>query len=324
MLAYLANSIRAGGREAPYSLVAALDSGWRLPQADGITLNEWTARDLGAKPGDAVSSITTSGNRTGASHRDRPFPCGKIVPITGAAADRDFAPDYPGITGSESLHDWDPPFPLDLERIRPVDEQYWKHTAPRPRGSSVSRGQQLWQSRFGRLTSIRISPTYPGLRSEELREALDPPEGLAVRRAGPGSAGGQGATDFGEYFVYFSFFLMVSALLLTGLFFKLGVEQRMQEIGVLRALGFSAAKIRGIFLLEGAVLAVAGAAAGIGRRTGLWRADPAGGCARGGSTRWGRRLLALHVSAPRWAWGPRRGDLRDSPPWPGLCGVCSR
>jgi len=48
----------------------------------------------------------------------------------------------------------------------------------------------------------------------------------------------QGATDFGEYFTYFSFFLMVSALLLTGLFFKLGIEQRTKEIGVLRALGF--------------------------------------------------------------------------------------
>ncbi len=48
----------------------------------------------------------------------------------------------------------------------------------------------------------------------------------------------RGSTDFGEYFVYFSFFLMVSALLLTGLFFKLGVEQRMREIGILRALGF--------------------------------------------------------------------------------------
>ena len=44
-----------------------------------------------------------------------------------------------------------------------------------------------------------------------------------------------GATDFGEYFVYFSFFLVVSALLLTALFFKLSVEQRIREIGLLRA-----------------------------------------------------------------------------------------
>src|SRR5256885_10429199 len=81
-----------------------------------------------------------------------------------------------------------------------------------------------------------------------------------VKAQGLAAAGG--ATDFGEYFVYFSFFLMVSALLLTGLFFKLGVEQRMREIGVLRAFGFPAAKIRAIFLLEGAMLSLVGAAAG--------------------------------------------------------------
>ena len=62
---------------------------------------------------------------------------------------------------------------------------------------------------------------------------------------------------------------MVSALLLTGLFFKLGVEQRMREIGTLRALGFSAREIRKVFLIEGAVSGVAGhvgmgAAAAIG------------------------------------------------------------
>jgi putative ABC transport system permease protein len=110
-----------------------------------------------------------------------------------------------------------------------------------------------------------------------------------------GLAASQGATDFGEYFVYFSFFLMVSALLLTGLFFKLGIEQRMREIGVLRALGFSIAKIRAVFLLEGAVLAVAGSLLGL-----------AGALAYGeiivlGLRTWwigavGTRLIALHPS----------------------------
>jgi hypothetical protein len=52
---------------------------------------------------------------------------------------------------------------------------------------------------------------------------------------GQGLAASRGATDFGEYFVYFSFFIVVSALLLAALFFKLGVEQRGREIGLLRA-----------------------------------------------------------------------------------------
>ena len=54
----------------------------------------------------------------------------------------------------------------------------------------------------------------------------------------------RGSTDFGEYFTYFSVFLMVSALLLAGLFFQLGIEQRLREIGTLRALGFPASRIR--------------------------------------------------------------------------------
>ena len=48
-----------------------------------------------------------------------------MVPIAGLAADRRLAPDYPGITGANSLADWDPPFPIDLSRVRPADERYW-------------------------------------------------------------------------------------------------------------------------------------------------------------------------------------------------------
>ena len=71
-----------------------------------------------------------------------------------------------------------------------------------------------------------------------------------------GQAASRGATDFGEYFLYFSFFLVVSALMLTTLFFKLGIEQRAREIGTLQAIGFSDAGIRRLFLAEGMLLAV--------------------------------------------------------------------
>jgi predicted lysophospholipase L1 biosynthesis ABC-type transport system permease subunit len=73
----------------------------------------------------------------------------------------------------------------------------------------------------------------------------------------------RGATDFGEYFVYFSFFLVVSALVLAALFFKLGVEQRVREVGLLRAVGFGPAKVRRLFLAEGLLLSVVGGAFGV-------------------------------------------------------------
>ena len=75
-------------------------------------------------------------------------------------------------------------------------------------------------------------------------------------------AASAGSTDFGEYFTYFSAFLIYSALILAGLFFKLGVDQRLREIGLLRAVGFSMRKVRWLFLGEGFVLATLGALLG--------------------------------------------------------------
>src|SRR6516225_5792868 len=127
---------------------------------------------------------------------------------------------------------------------------------------------------------------------------------LAVKAQGLEAA--QGAADFGEYFVYFSFFLMVSALLLTGLFFKLGVEQRLREIGVLRALGFSISKIRTLFLLEGAALAATGALVGIAGALGY------GELMMLGLRSWwvdavNTRLLSLHASSAPLANGAAAG-----------------
>ena len=72
----------------------------------------------------------------------------------------------------------------------------------------------------------------------------------------------QGTTDFGEYFLYFSFFLVVSALLLAYLFFAVGLEQRTTEVGVLAAMGYSPSAIRRVFIREGAILAAIGAVIG--------------------------------------------------------------
>ena len=76
-------------------------------------------------------------------------------------------------------------------------------------------------------------------------------------------AASRGSTDFGEYFTYFSFFIVVSGLLLSGLFFKLGLEQRVREVGLLFALGFTPARVRRLLGAEGLVLAAIGAVVGM-------------------------------------------------------------
>jgi hypothetical protein len=55
LLTYLVNGIRIRGREVPYSVVTALDSGLAPAREDGIALNDWTARELGARVGDTAT-----------------------------------------------------------------------------------------------------------------------------------------------------------------------------------------------------------------------------------------------------------------------------
>ena len=324
IFSYLANTIRSGEKGIPYSLVTAIDPnsfepGMQEPdqsfgspvqnsvsQSSPIILNDWAARDLGVKLGDAVSLDYYMWRNEGRLEtRTAEFRVAGVVPMQGLAADRELTPEYPGISGTESLSDWDPPFPLDLARVRPQDEEYWKEFRTTPKAFiPLARGQELWQTRYGNLTSLRLYParevSLEAARADfekTLRARIDPFAAnfsLYAARA-EGLRASRGATDFGEYFLYFSFFLVVSALMLTALFFKLGIEQRLREIGILQAVGFPAAKIRALFLGEGLLLAVLGSILGIagallygalmmyGLRT--WWVDAVG-----------TRALALHVS----------------------------
>ncbi len=298
ILTYLANTIRIGSREIPYSLATADDAFFTGAQRSGMLLNDWAAKELGARVGDNVSLdyYTWAGDSQLRSESAQ-FPLAGILPLTGAAADRDFAPDYPGITQSASLHDWDPPFPIDLKRVRPLDDEYWKRYRTTPKAFlPLAVGQRLWGTRFGKLTSIRLHGGGDGV-SSRLRAALDPlAAGFAVYPVrAQALAASNGATDFGEYFVYFSFFLMAAALLLGSLFFRLSIEQRLREIGMLRAVGFPDVSIRKVFLLEGTVLALAGSVVGIAGAAG-YGALVMLGLRTSWSGAVGTRLLSLHVT----------------------------
>jgi len=271
-LTYLANTIRAGGREIPYSLVTGVDID-AMSAPLSVTLNEWAARDLGAKPGDELAFEYYVWKEEGRlDTKQAKFKLGRVTPMQGLAADRDLAPEYPGITEAKSLADWDPPFPIELSRVRDVDEEYWDKYRTTPKAFiPLAAAQELWATRYGKLTSIRIFPPKEAdlttaLQSYEaaLRKTLDPIEmGFSAQPVKEQSLqASRGATDFGEYFTYFSFFLVVSALLLTALFFRLGVEQRLREIGLLRAIGFSVKQVRSLFLREGLALATLGGGVG--------------------------------------------------------------
>jgi ABC-type antimicrobial peptide transport system permease subunit len=341
-LSYLVNSMRKDdGREVPYSIVTGVNGETfelmqhnefrHLPVCNESTgnaatanlplilLNQWAGSDLQAKPGDRVTLDYYVWLPEGKlAVRSAEFRVGCIIPMEGIAADRDLVPEYPGISESATLSDWDPPFPIDLGRVRPQDEDYWKKFRATPKAFiRLEVAQALWKTRFGKLTSLRVSPrpgqTFAEVRStyeENLRATLDPlRDGFAILPVrAQGLAASRGATDFGEYFLYFSFFLVISAIMLSALFFKLGIEQRLREIGVLQAIGFPASTIRRLFAAEGLLLAVVGSLLGVAGAVGYgefvivglrtWWVDAVG-----------TTMLRLHVSPVSLLLGAAGGVL---------------
>ena len=287
--AYLANEMRRGERLVPYSPVAGVDAlevpswaafNWvagepvRPLPSDAVVLNEWAARDLGARPGDAIEvEYFEVGPREELIVRERTLRVAGVVAIEGLAADAGLTPEYPGIQDADDMAGWNPPFPVDLDLIRPADEDYWDRYRALPKAFvSYGTGAELWSTRFGDTTSIRFGAGPGGsLEDVEVRfrsllgERL-PPEAFGfvlrpVKAEGLGAS--TGATDFGGLFIGFSMFLIVSAALLVSLLFSLGVEQRAGEVGLLLAVGYRVRQVRNRLLGEAGLIAAVGALLGL-------------------------------------------------------------
>lgn len=277
ILTYLVNGISNERGLAPYSMVTAAGAPWTPADLgdDEIVVNEWLAGDLGLKVGDMVwVSYYRADSAASLVERTNQFRVRSVVPMGGVHADRTLMPEFPGLAKAESTHDWDAGFDL-VHKIRDKDEAYWKERRGTPKAFvNLKVGQAMWSNRFGNLTAVKwLVPAGTGpAELRALKGAMEAglrrhlkPEDIGLRyepirdRALAGAEGGQ---DFGGLFIGFSFFLIVSALLLTSLLFRFGIEQRGAELGVLLATGWRPARVLRAFLGEGMALATVGAIAG--------------------------------------------------------------
>lgn len=289
-LVYLANSISDGRQEIPYSIVAALDPGLPPPlgpflppgmdhlEKGEIVLADWHDSPLQLQPGQEIRLRYFEPEQEGRlEEKTATFRFRGTVPLQGAALDPDLTPEFPGITDKLGIRDWNPPFPYDNKRVQRRDEVYWEHYRTTPKAYvALADGQRLWGSRFGKLTSIRLAPASAEAGAPDLTKAatafrdalqkhLDPGQGGfvfdAVRQRGLDES--LGYTNFGTLFVGFSCFLIAAALLLVGLLFRLNLDRRASEIGLLLATGYSRRTVRGLLLAEGTALAVVGGLLGL-------------------------------------------------------------
>ena len=295
-----------------------------------VIINEFLATDLSVKVGDVIKfSYHTIGSRGELPETEQTVTVRGIVQMTGAAIDRALTPQVKGITDVDSLADWDQPFAMKLDDVTPRDDEYWDsyHAVPKL-FLPLQQAQQLWPSRYGSITSLRIGR---GTRAEGPEAKNDGVAGAGAFSRSPGSAtpedrgfpsvqprppvavranespaadsqpsilghqlstailkhinpaelglafqpvkaiglmAAKGSNDFSGLFIGFSLFLITAAMILIGLLFRLGIEQRVRDLGLLGAIGFTPQQVRRQMLLEGLLVVLAGAILGTGAAVG--------------------------------------------------------
>jgi putative ABC transport system permease protein len=287
-------------RNWPNSIEAVLvgdakpESAGQLQEHNPIVINQWLADDLGVEAGDEVTLkyFVLGGGGDLEEIESEPFTIVRVVPIAGAAGDRSLLPQFPDMPSARStLSSWKPGFNL-TRKIGPEDDQYWKDYQGTPKAFvSIKAGQTMWANRFGQDTAMRFAlPLTTAQASEKTcdsEKAGDDGPGAVVTGArmkldvalqtqlDPAAIGltfipireqalnavNQGF-DFAQLFLGFSFFLIIAALLLTGLLFVFAIEQRSAQVGTLLAVGLQPKRVRRLLLGEGLLLAAIGAAIG--------------------------------------------------------------
>jgi len=278
-LTYLVNAVVQGvsGMAVPYSFVSAYSpSDDRLlspvpadMKDNQIIINRWLARHLQAGPGD---NLTLEYHRLTPANvlveHTRTFTVRHVIEMEQAAGWRDMVPAFPGLTDVDNCRDWDIGMPMDEARLADeANQAYWDRYRTTPKAFvTLEAGRQMWTNRFGNLTGVRLLPRKgtAGDRSGDVAAALEP-AGLGlvflpVREQALKAV--RSAVDFGGLFLGLSVFLIISALMLTGLLFVFSLEKRAPEMGILLAVGFPPRGVRYLYLGEGLFVALAGSATG--------------------------------------------------------------
>ena len=267
-LTYFVNGIEFDGRETPYSFVTALDRPGLELGREEVLINQWLADDLGAAIGDTLHMrYFEVGPLRELEEKQCWFVVSGIVPMEEARKDAYLMPDLPGLSDAGSCSDWETGIPIELDAIRQKDEDYWDAFRGTPKAYvSLERGMELWQNRFGNLTSLRIG----GRESdhEKFREALagsiDPArlefQVNPVRQKGQEAA--RGGVDFSQLFAGLGMFIILAGLMLTALLLGFGIQRRKDQLQLFTSLGFTEKLIRQALGAEAALVTLVGAGIG--------------------------------------------------------------
>ncbi|MFH1074800.1 MAG: ABC transporter permease [Candidatus Firestonebacteria bacterium] len=254
---YIFNNVNGA---SPYSVVGGLEGLGK----DEIILSDWMAEDTGSEKGSTLKAEYFELAPDGQYITKSKIFKVKDILKTEALAELVEAPFLEGMTDSKSISAWKSPFPVDMSRIRNKDEIYWNNYKTVPKALiSLETAKSFWPPQYFGVTSIRISDAKKidiqvfkkvflkhydysdsGFRVLHLREE-------ALKAA-------QGSTDYSLLFAALSFIIVLSALWLTAFLFRIFLEARGPQAGILLASGFKLNTLFAVYMLEGGLIILLG------------------------------------------------------------------
>ena len=235
---------------------------------DEIVINAWLAETLRLAVGD---SLTLRWRRFESGGRLVPdtatFRVARVLDMSACGPERAMLPHFPGLSDVDRCTDWDVGMDLDRTKLNdPDNEAYWKVYGPTPKAVvTLAAGRLMLGTHFGSAMTARFPPETSKEAIMAALHKVDPRDvGLFARslRQEALQAAGQ-AMDFRQLFAGMACVLMIAALILTGLLASLGMAQRREEVGVLRASGFKPRQVMYLWLAESMLPLVAGVLAGV-------------------------------------------------------------
>lgn len=267
---YLLNSING---KAPYSIVFGSSrlfsgkSGAGQPASalEPIILSSWAAEDTGVAVGDTVKTEYFSSGKNGEYElKTKQFLVINIEPQDAMAANA-VVPKFEGMTDAGNMAGWKTPFPVELKKIRQKDELFWNSYRTAPKALiKFETAKKFWQPAYSGVTSIKIlapeKSDLSGFKKSFLKyfDYKDAGIRLTFVRAEALQAA-QGSTDYSMLFISLSFIIVLSSLWLASYLFRIMLEARTAEAGLLRALGFPYRSLLKLYLAEGLLILVLGA-----------------------------------------------------------------
>lgn len=240
---YLVNDIATYRDTVPYSFVTAMTewNGTSLSVND-IILADYTAKRLNVNKGDQVDmSYFISDDLKSLKTTARTFVVKDIIPLDDIRKDKLLMTEFPGLSNVETCTDWDSDLPINMDRIKKIDEDYWYDYKQTPK-AIVAYDAVIddWGNSFGTATALKgnwkQTEGVSLIDSKALITTVSPREsGLYAAKHG---------TDFSSLFMALGFFIILSAILLIQNPLLEMFALRKNEIDLYRQLGFKSKDIK--------------------------------------------------------------------------------